>query len=218
MHNKRGFAILRAAAAVVAAAVILFATGFAIARVIRGGETVTDTSALVNGAFVEIDAVFIMDIVGEERNAGGDITAYYAIVPVGDQFVTVRFPASWQDSIVTLRDASMAYLTGESSTMPYHILVTGTGRTLTDESVAQLTVDWFNENGARMVESGVIAEVDDYSVYLCPVLLDADRVGNVSVTAAVTLSVIAGVLLVYAVVEFTLVGVGVYGKKESRRG
>lgn len=215
--KKRTFAIVRAVAAVVLAAGLLFVSGFAPGLLMRDPEPVTDGSELKNGAYVSARLEYIMDICGVERGVGGRIRAYYAIAPIGNKFVMVRFPAADGDNITALETGTRAFLLGQNSSMDFSLSVTGmvTGM---DEALAQLFADWFNENGDWMSRAGVISQVNNYGDYLSGMVIDAGRVGNVSRPAAIGMSIGAAVLLVYAVAELCLVSAGKYGGRKEKNG
>lgn len=217
MKNRKKAAIIRAVAAVVLAVAALFATGFGALRLIGGPQTVSDASELVVGTYVETDITYIMDICGVEHNFLGDTTAYYAIAPVGNRFVMIRFPASYLSSITRLEEGTRAFLDGTSASLPLRIHAVGTVVDMTDEAVAQLMVDWFNENASWMSQAGVISTVEDYSVYLDSEILAVDQVRNVSYALAVAAAAAAVALLVYAAAELTLAGLGKYNDRPRRR-
>lgn len=215
--KKRTFAILRAVAATVLAAGLLFATGFAPGLLLREPETVADGSELKNGAYVGAELTYIMDFCGVERGPLGRARAYYAVAPLGNKFVVVRFPAADLDNADALRKATQAFLRGESPTMDFSLSVSGMVTNM-DGDLAQLFADWFNENGAWMSRAGVISEVSNYGEYLSGMVIDTGRVGNVSRPAAVGMSVGAAALIVYAAAELCLVGTGKYGGRKGKNG
>ena len=216
MKKRKNFAILRGAAAVVLALLLLVLTGFGAFRLMAGPETVTDSRALQNGAYVRVDLSYVMDVIGVEKNSAGAITAYYAAAPVGDQFVTIRFPASDAEHMLALEEATDAYLQGRAASIPFHMTVSGAARHMTEDTAA-LMAQWFGENATWMSQAGVITAVTNYGDYLSGVMIDTAGIGSVSVTAAVTAAVIAAALLIYAVAEFVLAGLGRYDKPRKKK-
>ncbi|MCC8357485.1 MAG: hypothetical protein LJU34_06550, partial [Oscillospiraceae bacterium] len=212
---KKNFALVRALIAVILAVVLLAVSGFAVIDLIAGPTEVTDGSTLTAGQYVQIDVSYVMDIIGSESDASGNVVAYYAVVPVGNQFVAVRFPAAQYDEFEELKTETNNYLTGASSSMSYHILVSGqTTDNIT--TVDRLLSQWYDDNSEWMISSSVIAEVDNGYTYLCAVTVQADRAGNLSYGAAVAVSIIAALLIVYAIVELVLILAGVYNPKTAK--
>ena len=214
MQKRKNAALLRAAAAVVIAVILLAATGFGAVRLMAGPERVEQGAELKNGAYVSADLTYVMDVIGVERDGRGTGKAYHAVAPVGNTFVLIRFPASDSANMMTLEEATDAYLTGESPSMPFRLGVSGAARTM-DEDAAALLAQWFNENAGWMSRTGVITAVENYGTYLSGVMIDTAGIGGVSVTAAVAVGIAAGALLVYAAAECVLVGRGYYDKKRS---
>ncbi len=212
-NNRLIFALARAAAALIAAVILLGCTGWAFLYLLGEPEKIMDGAALTDGAYVTADVDYIMDICGVDRaDDTGEITAYYAVTPIGTQFAVVRFPASDGETLESFEAETRLYLYGQQKTVSTHMSVTGMARTL-PEDVSPLLSGWFLDVKNRMIGSGMIAEVQDYSIYLCPCMIDADSLGAVSAGAAVTMTVIAAVLAVYAVLEIVLILCGVYKKK-----
>ncbi|MCD7844718.1 MAG: hypothetical protein LUG57_02465 [Oscillospiraceae bacterium] len=207
--SKKTFALIRALVAVLLAVILLAASGLAVINLLAGPTEVTDGSALTAGQYVQIDVSYVMDIIGAENDASGNPVAYYAVTPVGNQFVAIRFPASQYDEFAQLTTETNNYLTGTSSAMSYHIIVSGqTTDNIT--TVDRLLTQWYDSNSEWMISAGVIAEVSDGYTYLSAVTVQADRVGSVSYGAAIALTIIAALLIVYAVVELALILAGVY--------
>lgn len=207
MKDRKKTAIWCAVIAVALAAVLLAGTGFGAFRLLRGPETVTDGKTLEDGTYVRADLPYVMDVVGVERNASGAETAYYAAAPIGDIFVLIRFPASDAENMMALEDATDAYMQGGSSSLPFRLGVTGAAREL-DDDAKEILVRWFNENAEWMSQAGVLAAVEDYSIYLSPIGIDAGHVGGVSAGLAAAAGIAAAVLIAAAVVLFVLAGTG----------
>lgn len=216
MNGKKIFAIARIGAAVIAAVVLLACTGWAFVYLLGAPEEITQGAELTDGAYVTADVSYLMDICGVERVEGtGEAAAYFAIAPIGNQFVVLRFPAEEYDTIAAFEADTQAYLDGTRTTLPFRMSVTGMAREL-EEPVASLLSSWFSSNANRMSQSGLIAAVEDYGAYLCGCMIDTGSTGSVSVTAAVVMTVIAAVLIVYAVVELVLLFVPKRPKPEMR--
>ncbi|MCD7768623.1 MAG: hypothetical protein LUH36_00675, partial [Oscillospiraceae bacterium] len=148
--SKKTFALIRALIAVVLAVVLLAVSGFAVIDLIAGPTEVTDGSTLAAGQYVQIDVSYVMDIIGSESDASGNVVAYYAVTPVGNQFVAIRFPASQYEEFAGLTTETSDYLTGASSSMSYHIIVAG----LTTDNITtvdRLLAQGYDSNSEWMV-------------------------------------------------------------------
>lgn len=206
---RRTWALIRAAAAVVVAVVLLAATGFAVTDLAAGPRFVFQSASLRDGDYVQLDVQYVMSVFAVERSDAGEAEAYYAAVPVGSQFVTVRFSQKQFDSVTAMDAATEDFLTGRQDTMSFHLITVGRVRPL-GEDIAPYFRQWFDENEAWMTASGVIAQIDDPSRYLSGLVVEADRVGTMDYSWALGLSITAGVLLVYAVAELVMVLAEVY--------
>ena len=213
MNKRANFALVRAAAALIAAVILLACTGWAFRFLLGEPTKVTQGADLTDGDYVTTDIGYIMDVCGVDRDdATGAITAYYAITPIGDQFAVIRFPAADGDTLRAFEIETNSYLYGMQKTVGYRMSATGMARTL-PEDVAALLSEWFAGVKETMIASGMIADTEDTSIYLCPCMIDTQNLGTVSTGMAVTMTVIAAVLAVYAVLELVLLACGVYKKK-----
>ena len=212
MNGKQLFALTRIGAAIIAAAIVLACSGWAFIYYFKSPQPVTQGADLTKDAYVTADIEFLMDICGVERKQDGTPSAYYAIAPVGDQFVLIRFTAGDYDAILELETATRAYLAGSSASLPFHMSVTGMSAK-PDSSAAALLDSWFTENAEWMSRSGLIAAVEDYTVYLCPFMIDTGRTGAVSTAAAGVMTAVSCALLVWAAAEIV-----VFCRKEKENG
>jgi hypothetical protein len=216
MKERKNTAVWCAVIAVALAVIMLAVTGFGAFRLLRGAEAVADGKDLEAGAYVKADLTHVMDVVGVEKNASGAETAYYAVSPVGDTFVLVRFPASDAENMMALEKATEAYLRGESSELPFRLGVVGAVREM-DEDTAELLARWFNENADWMRQAGVITEVEDYGTYLSGRMIESGRVANVSVPLAAAAGIAAALLTAGAVAVFILAGTGRLDRPAGKR-
>lgn len=216
MMNKKTFAWTRAALALVLAVVFLAVTGFAFVDMLSGPASINNGAMIENGAYLEADVTFVMDIVGVEKNAAGKEVAYYAVSPVGSSFAVLRYPAADFENVSALEEETQQFLQGESLTMDFHMIVTGVAKPAND-TVSGLLAEWFAENVDWMVAAGVISQEDDYSAYLSPYVIKAGAVGSMAYAPALVLTVLAALLVVYAILEAVLVLSGVYSKKPQKK-
>ena len=219
MNRKKTIAIVCAVVAVVAAFALLLGSGYGFIPLLRGAQTAPEEGAdMQPGAYLQTDVRFVMDICAVERTASGKPVAYYAVSPMGNTFIMIRFPAAEYENVLTMQRATDDYLKGING-MDVHLTVTGTAVNLDAETKAYLE-QWFEDNAEQMSQSGLIAAVEDYSVYLGDVGIASGMVGGVRqvrVMTAVILSVAALVLLLLAVVLFILAGVGAFDKKAKQK-
>lgn len=216
MTNKKTFAWIRAAAALVLALVFLAVTGFAFVDMLAGPASITDGAVIEDGAYLKADVTFIMDIVGVEKNAAGKEVAYYAVSPVGSSFMMIRYPLGDIPGVRGLEEETRQFLEGESLTMDFRMIVTGMVEPAND-TVSGMLAEWFGENVDWMVAAGVIPQLDDYSAYLSSYVIQAGTVGTMGYGAALALTVMAALLVVYAIVEAVLISSGVYNKKPQKK-
>ncbi len=216
MTNKKTFAWIRAAAALVLALVFLAVTGFAFVDILAGPASIADGAVVEEDAYLKADVMFVMDIVGVEKNAAGKEVAYYAVSPVGSSFMMIRYPLADSLAVQGLEEDTRKFLAGESLDMAFRVIVTGVAEPA-DDTVSGMLAEWFGENVDWMVAAGVIPQLEDYSAYISPYVLRAGTVGSVSYGAALALTVLAALLVVYAIVEAVLVFGGVYNKKPQKK-
>ena len=216
MTNKKTFAWIRAAAALVLALVFLAVTGFAFVDMLAGPASITDGAVIEDGAYLKADVTFIMDIVGVEKNAAGKEVAYYAVSPVGSSFMMIRYPLADSLGVQGLEEDTRKFLEGESLDMAFRLIVTGMAVPAGD-TVSGMLAEWFADNVDWMVAAGVIPQLDDYSAYISPYVIEAGTVGTMNYGAALALTVLAALLVVYAVVEAAMIFGGVYNKKRPKK-
>lgn len=216
MTNKKTFAWVRAAAALVLALIFLAVTGFAFTDMLAGPGSITDGAVIEDSAYLKADVMFVMDIVGVEKNAAGKEVAYYAVSPVGSSFMMIRYPLADSLAVQGLEEETRKFLEGESLDMAFRVIVTGMVEPAND-TVSGMLAEWFGENVDWMVTAGVIPQLEDYSAYISPYVLRAGTVGTMNYTAALVMTVLAALLVVYAIVEAVLVFGGVYNKKPQKK-
>lgn len=211
--NKKYFAFLRAALAVVLAAAVVAVSGFAFVYQCKGPTAVQDGAQLAGERYVSADVKWIMDVCGEEVSSEGKTLYYYAVAPVGNRFVLLRFGADMLDDLTALEKSTMDYLTGTSMAMDIHLPVRGMAEKAQPGAYSLLS-EWFNANIEWMNLAGVVGENPSASEYLANELILVDQVGAMHYLASLGLSVLAALLVLYAVAELLLVASGFY--KDSK--
>lgn len=199
MKKSMNFGWLRMAAALVIALALLAATGFGFVHLLAEPVSVSDGAQLEGQRYVSADVKYLMALVGEEVRSG-ETVAYYAIAPVGNEFVILRFEAALKADIEQLCSETVAYLSGESSQMRVHMPVKGMVEDA-DEAVSALLSQWFDNNKEWMSAAGVVGAEPAAEDYLCAQVILVDRAGSMSGEMTAALSLIALLMAAYALVE-----------------
>ncbi|MGN1009994.1 MAG: DUF6709 family protein [Oscillospiraceae bacterium] len=202
-------ALWRGIAGVLAAVVLLAASGFGVFRLGRGAQEIAGTFDADPGTFVQHDIVFILNTFDDP--AGG--SAQYAVVPIGGKLVAFRFPARWDASVKTIADATNSVLQGQSYSVDSFIRVTGTVKTM-PEDVSSALYDWYTENNAYLQQIGAIGDSDDAADYLPDAIVRVDYVGGIPQGWVEGLTVAAAACLIYAIVVFIRILCGKYDEQK----
>lgn len=202
-------ALWRGIAGVLAAIVLLAASGFGVFRIARGAQEIAGTFDADPGTFVQHDIVFILNTFDDP--AGG--SAQYAVVPIGGKLVAFRFPARWDASVKTIADATNSVLQGQSYSVDSFIRVTGTVKTM-PEAVSTALYDWYTENNAYLQQIGAIGDSDDAADYLPDAIVRVDYVGGIPQGWVEGLTVAAAACLIYAIVVFIRILCGKYDEQK----
>lgn len=198
-------ALWRGIAGVLAAVVLLAASGFGVFRLGKGAQSISGAFDADPGTFVQHDIVFILNTFDDP--AGG--SAQYAVVPIGGKLVAFRFPARWDASVKTIADATNSILQGQSYSVDSFIRVTGTVKTM-PEAVSTALYDWYTENNAYLQQIGAIGDSDDAADYLPDAIVRVDYVGGIPQGWVEGLTVAAVACLIYAIVVFIRILCGKY--------
>ncbi|MCI7810918.1 MAG: hypothetical protein MR552_03105 [Clostridiales bacterium] len=202
-------ALWRGIAGVLAAIVLLAASGFGVFRIARGAQEIAGTFDADPGTFVQHDIVFILNTFDDP--AGG--SAQYGVVPIGGQLVAFRFPARWDASVKTIADATNSILQGQSYSVDSFIRVTGTVKAM-PEDVSSALYDWYTENNAYLQQIGAIGDSDDAADYLPDAIVRVDYVGGIPQGWVEGLTVAAAACLIYAIVVFIRILCGKYDEQK----
>ena len=202
-------ALWRGIAGVLAAVVLLAASGFGVFRLGKGAQSISGAFDADPGTFVQHDIVFILDTFSDP--AGG--SAQYAVVPIGGKLVAFRFPARWNASVKTIADATNSILQGQSYSVDSFIRVTGTVKTM-PEAVSTALYDWYTENNAYLQQIGAIGDSDDAADYLPDAIVRVDYVGGIPQGWVEGLTVAAAACLIYAIVVFIRILCGKYDEQK----
>lgn len=209
MSVRARHALWRGVAGLLAAIVLLAASGFGVFRIARGAQEIAGTFDADPGTFVQHDIVFILDTFDDP--AGG--SAQYGVVPIGGKLVAFRFPARWNASVKTIADATNSILQGQSYSVDSFIRVTGTVKTM-PEAVSTALYDWYTENNAYLQQIGAIGDSDDAADYLPDAIVRVDYVGGIPQGWVEGLTVAAVACLIYAIVVFIRILCGKYDEQK----
>ena len=198
-------ALWRGVAGLLAAIVLLAASGFGVFRLGRGAQEIAGTFDADPGTFVQHDIVFILNTFSDPN--GG--SAQYGVVPIGGKLVAFRFPARWDASVKTIADATTSVLSGQSYSVDSFIRVTGTVKAM-PEDVSSALYDWYTENNAYLQQIGAIGDSDDAVDYLPDAIVCVDTVGSIPQGWVEGLTVAAVACLIYAIVVLIRILCGKY--------
>lgn len=202
-------ALWRGIAGVLAAVVLLAASGFGVFRLGRGAQEIAGTFDADPGTFVQHDIVFILNTFDDP--AGG--SAQYAVVPIGGQLVAFRFPARWDASVKTISDATNSILQGQSYSIDSFIRVTGTVKAM-PEDVSSALYSWYTDNHDYLQQIGAIGDSDDAADYLPDAIVRVDYVGGIPQGWVEGLTVAAAACLIYAIVVLIRILCGKYDEQK----
>ena len=209
MSVRARHAFRRGVAGLLAAIVLLAASGFGVFRIARGAQEIAGTFDADPGTFVQHDIVFILDTFSDP--AGG--SAQYAVVPIGGQLVAFRFPARWDASVQTIADATNSILQGQSYSVDSFIRVTGTVKAM-PEAVSSELYSWYTDNHDYLQQIGAIGDSDDAADYLPDAIVCVDTVGSIPQGWVEGLTVAAVACLIYAIVVLIRILCGKYEQEK----
>lgn len=209
MSVRARHALRRGVAGLLAAIVLLAASGFGVFRIARGAQKIVDTFDADPGTFVQHDIVFILNTFSDPN--GG--SAQYGVVPIGGKLVAFRFPARWNASVKTISDTTASVLTGQSNWDGNYIRVTGTVKTM-PEAVSSALYDWYTENHAYLQQIGAIGDSEDAADYLPDEIVRVDTVGSIPQGWVEGLTVAAVACLIYAIVVLIRILCGKYEQEK----
>lgn len=202
-------ALWRGIAGVLAAVVLLAASGFGVFRLGRGAQEIAGTFDADPGTFVQHDIVFILNTF-DDPNGG---SAQYGVVPIGGKLVAFRFPARWDASVQTIADATNSILQGQSYSIDSFIRVTGTVKAM-PEAVSSALYSWYTDNHDYLQQIGAIGDSDDAADYLPDAIVRVDYVGGIPQGWVEGLTVAAAACLIYAIVVLIRILCGKYDEQK----
>ena len=212
--HRQTMAALRALAAVLVAVILLAVTGFGGVDMLRGAKESDSILDEEQGAFVKRDVFAILGFYADKAT-GDEVSARYAVVPMGGKLATVKFTNRYLEAAKAVEESTYGFVNGENQTLDSYVIAQGTVSTLTEDESA-LLYDWFGLNKDQLVEMRMIAETDDYADYLSDSVLLVDTVNGRSQILVIALSAAAILLVLYAVIELFMIAVGAYKPKKEQ--
>ena len=209
MSVRARHAFRRGVAGLLAAIVLLAASGFGVFRIARGAQEIAGTFDADPGTFVQHDIAFILNTFSDPN--GG--SAQYGVVPIGGKLVAFRFPARWNASVKTISDTTASVLTGQSNWDSSYIRVTGTVKAM-PEAVSSELYSWYTDNHDYLQQIGAIGDSDDAADYLPDAIVCVDTVGSIPQGWVEGLTVAAVACLIYAIVVLIRILCGKYEQEK----
>lgn len=199
-------------AALLAALILLAVTGFAFIDIIRGPVSADTAPELEDGAYVSVDVSADMGIFAEQYTSSGRVTGRYIVVPMGEQLAAFLLPERYFESEEAIREYTYQWINGQSEGLSSYILTVGTVRRLTEREQA-LMYDWFDLNSSWMTQAGTIGSVEDFTDHLSDYVVCVDYIGGMSAVWVYSLSSLAWLLIIFAIIMGILWALGKFDKR-----
>lgn len=210
--NKRlRNALIRVGCALIAAAILLAVTKFSILD-LKKGATKTDSAQKEEiGSFVKQDVYLLLGDLSDQGLSGN-----YMMAAIVDKIVVVHFTDRYLASATEIKNDTLKFIDGDITTIDKYVTVEGTVEKQS-EDLSGKAYEWFAANKSWMQEKGVVSETDDAATYLSDVVLTVDTVNSMSDTLVYALTILAGLLILYIIVELVLMACGVYLKEPKKK-
>lgn len=199
-------------AALLAALILLAATGFAFIDIIRGPVNADTALALEEGAYVSVNVSADMGVFAERYTSSGRVTGRYIAVPMGEQLVAFLLPERYFESEEAIRAYTGDWISGRTEGLTGYILTVGSVRRLTEREQA-IMYDWFELNNGWMTGAGAIGGVEDFTESLSNYVVCVDYIGGMSAIWVYILSSLAWLLIIFAVVMGILWALGRFDER-----
>lgn len=201
------FALIRCAASLILAAVLLLVSGFSIVDLAGGPVEYQAFEEAEQGSFVKCEISAIIGLYGENEEL--------ALVPGGRQYVTVRFTGRYDESVRAVVEETEGFLAGNIYPLDKYVVVQGTVETL-DEEQSALLKEWLELNREALISKGVASETIDMENYVSDKVLLVDTVNGKSQTLVFILTGAAALLVLYIIAEFIMMALGLYKNKKEK--
>ncbi|PKM74376.1 MAG: hypothetical protein CVU91_00480 [Firmicutes bacterium HGW-Firmicutes-16] len=203
--NKRLVnALIRAGAALIAAALLLAMTKLSVFTLVKGPMETATAHHEEMGSFVKQDIAMIL---GDLSDQG--LPKNYMVAGIYDKLVLVHFTDRYLESAEAVEKDTLLIFEGQLTALDKYLTVEGTIETQSEDLSGKL-YEWFDANKAWMQEKGVIYETNDAATYLSDAVLTVDTVNSMSETLVYVLTGLAALCLSYILVELVLMATGFY--------
>lgn len=210
--EKRINTLLRCLGGLVLAAVFIFLSGLAVFDMLEGPRETDIIQDEETGSFVKRDIFAIVGTYGEAEADYGK-----SVVPIGSQFVTVKFTGRYEKSAKEIARQTAEYIDGLLPSLDLYAVVQGTVQELTGEQYAEFGL-WFSENEEALIEKGMIVNVEDPSAYLSDKVLLVDTVNGKSQNLVIATTILAVLCFAYVLAELLILALGGIRSKAAGSG
>lgn len=204
-------ALIRVTAVFLAVIILLAITGFSFFDLIRGPKESDVMQQEELGTFVKRDVFAILGFYADEVKDSGK----YAVVPMGNGFVTVHFTKRYVESADVILQETNDYINGKMYALDKYVVVQGTTEKL-DEDLSAKMLEWFEQNKDWMIEAHIIADTGDIGDYITDTVLMVDTVNSMNQNLVFVLTGLAALGLLYIIAELILMAAGFYLGKPRR--
>lgn len=204
---------MRSVAAIILAAILLWASGFGIFDLLSTPVNVSEAVDEV-GAYVSAEVNIIIGFCAEEVR-GDKVIAIYGLAPINGKYTAVRFTQRYFESAEAVLNSTYDYINLKKDNLEVYVNVSGTLEQ-SSESLASYVYDWYGLNREQLISMGVIYDTEDYATFLSDYVLNVDMIGGKSQGVIITCTVGAGIFALYALVEMILMLVGFYLPEEFK--
>lgn len=206
-NMKLQWASLRCVIALLGAGIMLYASGFGILDLLGKPLDPSEVTG-EKDAYVSTEINMIIGFCAEQvRN--DEVLAQYGLVHLGDEYIVVRFTGRYIESAEAVCDSTYEYINKQKESLDKYIRIKGTFTEISDE-VSEFAFNWFEANHDQLVLIGAIYDTEDYSAFISDYMIEVDTINGISQSKVISFTVIAGILILYILVEMFLMLRGFY--------
>lgn len=197
--KKIDFGLVRCITAAALAVILLCVTGFGAFKLMFGGADLT-AGNYAKGKYLTFNVDTIIDYLAEDFDTDGEtVTGRYAIVPVDGSLAIVHLPQRYLESGDTIAVQTYYALYGYTTADQYFV-ASGAVKAAPEEIASQFG-EWFNSNILALYQMGFVTSVDEPAFDL---MVEVDSTGLFGDAMTIVISAIAGLCLVWAVIELVM--------------
>lgn len=189
---------VRFAALLLCAVLLLAVTGFGFVRILRGPVAVASLVRVAPGDYVSQDLGKILDniTVGYRNEAPKEV---YAVAPVDRGIYVFCFPERWFFNEELVRAQTDAWLADPTTETDRYLPVTGTAKAMPQELKPYVRA-WFEKNEDALAQIGLIPQGAAMESCVSECVIYVDRVGALPFGTVVILTILAFVLIIWALI------------------